>query len=269
MAPAAPAPDDDWQPDYAELRLMGHILQKGVRGLGGGLLGGVGVLWPWGVGVAKHVAPSQECWTNRVAPTQPNMWQRKPHAAARDGRATHAHARASPASTPRASAGFQAGSLIGLAGVVPVLALRRGGVTAELVTAGSGYGALGGMALSRESHGSGWGVGAGRRCPVRGSHQPTCLPAGRSRGWGRGAAAVGRRGGAEGPGAASDVMHAHATPALAHTPGACTRARRDARRCTQRRTAVRAHAYIDARTAGRALAADKCTRTPPPNPPFS
>ncbi|KAI8466425.1 MAG: hypothetical protein J3K34DRAFT_433877 [Monoraphidium minutum] len=44
--------------------------------------------------------------------------------------------------------GFQAGSLIGLLGVAPALALRAGAVTADLVTRGAAYGALGGVALS-------------------------------------------------------------------------------------------------------------------------
>lgn len=49
-----------------------------------------------------------------------------------------------------AQKGYQAGSIIGLLGVVPVMALRRGGLSAlslELVTAGAAYGALGGLTL--------------------------------------------------------------------------------------------------------------------------
>ncbi|KIZ02973.1 hypothetical protein MNEG_4988 [Monoraphidium neglectum] len=47
-----------------------------------------------------------------------------------------------------AQKGFQAGSLIGLAAVVPIMALRRRALDAALVTTGAGYGALGGLALT-------------------------------------------------------------------------------------------------------------------------
>lgn len=46
------------------------------------------------------------------------------------------------------NSGFQAGSLLGALGVAPLLALRQGGVSVELVTRGAGYGALGGLGLS-------------------------------------------------------------------------------------------------------------------------
>lgn len=50
-----------------------------------------------------------------------------------------------------AQKGFQAGSLVGLLGVVPVMAISKGGLQAlsvELVTSGAAYGALGGTGLS-------------------------------------------------------------------------------------------------------------------------